>query len=167
MRVVRHRRTRSARGRLQKLVGKARKGFFDSLRASPSGGALFCVGIGKLESNPLKSNMALQHKAVHHLRAGDDGRPTQGKGPEAWEVRASSVYAERRLAQSRPHRHRQRRWNRTYIGCLFRRQTHRAEMRTQCRQPPWQVCRFRLPLWLRLGQAFSGSRVEEMEIFGA
>ena len=67
-------------------------------RASPLGGALFCVGIGKLESNSRKSNMALQHKAVHHLRAGDDGRPAQGKGPEAWEVRASSVYAERRLA---------------------------------------------------------------------
>ena len=31
VRVVRPRRTRSARGRLQKLVGKARKGFFDSL----------------------------------------------------------------------------------------------------------------------------------------
>ena len=35
VRVVRRRRTRSARSRLQKLVGKARKGFFDSINRLP------------------------------------------------------------------------------------------------------------------------------------
>ena len=53
VRVVRHRRTRSARGRLQKLVGKARKGFFDSLklphRGSWQGAALTEEGRGGRE----------------------------------------------------------------------------------------------------------------------
>ena len=46
VRVVRRRRTRSARSRLQKLVGKARQGFFDSLKRDFSGG-LACVIIQK------------------------------------------------------------------------------------------------------------------------
>ena len=45
MRVVRRRRTRSARSRLQKLVGKARKGFFDSLGAAPLGAAPFVCAV--------------------------------------------------------------------------------------------------------------------------